>query len=188
MMPCPQARGEQRIRSDLLFVDNPGRRTQGYALCFHRLIEFEKDSARAKFPYGTRVLGLPGPFSKIPLTSFHWPVILSQTSERHGSERRNLSSERRTDRLSGPEVTGYQPSGLVAGGSTGAAVPGSFSDGLVHHRSRSRKGQANRGEGEPETRICPEEHGAGNSEGYSGLPRVYGTGPSLTRWTSSTTT
>ena len=38
-----------------------------------------------------------------------------------------------------------------------ATVPGSFSDGSAHHRGRSRKGLAYRGEGEPETR-SPEEH------------------------------
>lgn len=114
-------------------------------MAFHNVVGFEE--WWAKFRYRARVSGLPRSFAKRPLTACRCVCMLTLTSERHGAERRQtLRREEPLDRVEPghriPDLREWWPAG-----STGAAVPHSFSDGLRGHRSRSRKGQANRGEG-----------------------------------------
>jgi len=56
-------------------------------LRFHKAVEFEEKWA--KFRYRTRVSGWSRTFSKKPLTACRWVGMFTQTSERHGSERRH---------------------------------------------------------------------------------------------------
>jgi hypothetical protein len=169
---CPQATSAGPIRTDVLFVDKAVRYSQGYPTSFHKAVGFEE--WWAKFRYRARVSGLSRSFAKRPLTACRCVCMLTQTSERHGAERRQtLRREEPIDRVEPghrrPNLREWSP-----GGSTGAAVPCSFSDGLRGHRSRSRKGQANRGEGEPE-RGAPRSTELATAKGYSGLSRVLGT-------------
>jgi hypothetical protein len=171
---CPQATFARPVPTDVPFVDKPARHAQGYPTSFPQGPSSSKRSGRSSVTgqgFGSVPNILQKAVDRLSLRRYvHADLGTTRIREAPNS------SERGADRLSGAGSPDTEPSGTVAGGSTGAAVPGSFSDELRGHRSRSRKGQANRGEGEPE-RGAPRSTELETAKGYSGLPRVSGALP-----------
>jgi hypothetical protein len=178
MRHCPQATSGTHPRTDLLFVEKQARHAQGYPGSFPQA-EGELEIAHCvrrgdgggEVPlwdkgFGVAPIFFQNPVDRLPLRRYV-DADLGTTRIREAPN----SSERGADRLSGAGSPDAKPSGTAAGGSTRAAVPNPFSDGSRHHRSRSRNGQANRGEGQPE-RGAPRNTELETAKGYSGLPRV----------------
>ncbi len=144
-------------RTDLLIVEKQARNTQGYPLCFHKgggKLE-SVHRARKRVPGGEVALwdkgfGVASNFFKNPVDRMSLHRYVVADLERHGSERRQTLRRAEPIEMSGAGVTGCQTFGNGSRGQRRSRGAGLVFGRAEHHRSRSRKGQANRGEGQPE--------------------------------------